>query len=126
MPIGKVFDFTDPDNQPHDELFDYLAGVEVNLPDSTPSLDSYRDEFKKLSGVEVRIGGKTLGSEEGRQIRIAMGEILGYEREANCVSHGWDVRYGKNGVWAEWQPIRFGDGVEGEYRVAIAGLTATA
>lgn len=121
-----MFDFTDPDNQPYDDVFDYLAGIEVDLPDDTESLVSDRIEFKKLSGIEIRIGGQTLGSEEGRQIRIAMCELLGYERESNCVAHGWDVRYGKNGTWAEWQPIRFGDGVEGEYRVAIAGLKATA
>ncbi len=120
------FDFSDPDNQPWDGLINHLLDMPMQPPVTTSELASLRKEFTELTGVEVRIGGNTMMSSEERQIKIAMKEILGYIRESHCVAHGWDVRYGKGGVWGEWFPIRFEDvHATEEYKVALSALKAT-
>lgn len=118
-----MFDFTDPNNQPWDELINHLTGIEIEVPPVDLAWLALRHKFSDLTGVTIQTGGNTVGTEEGRMIRLAMKE-LGYERENKCVDHGWNVRYGKDGKWSKWMSIPFGNSPEPEYRVAIAGLEA--
>ena len=91
----------------------------------SPEVTDLRQQFTALTGIRVPMGGNTLGTEEGRMLRLLMRD-LGYKRETDCVAHGWNTRYGKDGVWGEWLPIYFGNSLAGEYQVAIAGINAAA
>ncbi len=121
---GQFFDFTDPENQPYEQLINTLMGVQCTLPDKSPTLNALRQRFRSLTGIEIRQGGRTLGTEEGRMVCIAMKELLGYVNEIKCVDHGWNKRWGKGDTWGSWMPIYFERQIEGEYQSAISGIEA--
>ncbi len=116
-------DFSDPNNRPWDELFNRLTTIKVELPIETLEILALRHKFTELTGVSIPTGGDTVGTEEGRMIRLAMRE-LGYARENECVNYGWNVRYGIGDKWGKWQAIPFKHDCGSEYRAAIAGLEA--
>lgn len=119
-----MFNFSDPENRDWDGLINHLSSLQVTPPRESLDLLRLRRKFTELSGFEIPTGGNTVGTEEGRMVRLAMRE-LGFEGQSECMDYGWDCRYGKNNQWGKWVQKHFGNSIIGEYEAAIEGLEAT-